>query len=73
MIPRNVCQAVEAPQARRGGVRALSREETHRLVEAAWAQQNPYGEVVILAVHTGLRLGSCWACRGETSIWSGGC
>jgi integrase len=57
IVHRNVCKAVEAPQARRAEMRTLSREDTRRLLEAAQAGGSVYGSAVILAVHTGLRLG----------------
>ena len=65
IVARNVCQAVEAPQARRTEIRALSPEETRRLLEAAEAKATAYGDAVILAVHTGLRLGELLGLRWE--------
>lgn len=65
IIPRNVCQAVEAPQARRAEMRTLSPEETRRLLEAAKAEDTAYGDVIVLAIHTGLRLGELLGVRWE--------
>jgi len=65
IVARNVCQAVEAPQARRTEIRALSPEETRRLLEVAEVKNTSYGDTVILAVHTGLRLGELLGLRWE--------
>jgi len=65
IIPRNVCQAVEAPQARRAEMRTLSLEETRGLLEAAKAEDTAHGDAVILALHTGLRLGELLGLRWD--------
>jgi integrase len=65
IIPRNVCQAVEAPQARRAEMRTLSPEETRRLLKAAEAEDTVYGDAIVLATHTGLRLGELLGVRWE--------
>jgi len=53
IIPRNVCQAVETPQARRSEIRAFSPEEARRLMEVAQAEDSAYGDAVILALYSG--------------------
>ncbi len=65
IIPRNVCQAVEAPKARWAEMRTLSREDTRRLLDAAHEEESAYGDAVIMAVHTGLRLGELLGLRWE--------
>jgi integrase len=65
IVARNVCQAVEAPQPRRAEIRALSPEEARRLLEVAGAADDTSGDAVILALHTGLRLGELLALHWE--------
>jgi integrase len=65
IMARNVCQAVEAPQPRRPEMRALPPEEVRRLLELAKAADNTYSDAVILALHTGLRLGELLALQWE--------
>jgi len=57
IVHRNVCQAVEAPQPRRAEMRVLTPEQARRLLEVAEADDSVYGHAVILALHSGLRLG----------------
>lgn len=65
IIPRNVCQAVEAPQARRAEMRTLSPEETRGLLEAAKAEDTAHADAIVLAIHTGLRLGELLGLRWD--------
>jgi len=65
IVARNVCQAVEAPQPRRPEMRALSPKEARRLLEIGEAADNTSGDAVILALHTGLRLGELLALHWE--------
>ena len=62
---RNVCEAVEAPQARGKEIRALTPEETRRLLEVGQEEDSVLGDAVILAVHSGLRLGEMLALQWE--------
>ncbi len=57
IVSRNVCEAVEAPQARGKEIRPPSPEETRRLLELAREEDSVLGDAVILAIHSGLRLG----------------
>jgi len=65
LTPRNVCDAVEAPKASRGDIRAIGPSEARELVEAALAEDSPYGDCAVLALHTGLRLGELLGLRWE--------
>jgi integrase len=56
-VHQNVCQMVKAPQVRRKEVRTLSPDETRVLVDAATADDSVYGDAIVLAIHTGMRLG----------------
>lgn len=65
LIPRNVCQSVEPPRARHRELRALSPEETRRLLEVAGAEDSVYGDAVTIGLHSGLRLGELLGMRWE--------
>lgn len=65
LIPRNVCQAVDAPSAGRPEIGALGPDGALRLLEEAEREDSAYGDAVILAVHTGLRLGELLGLRWE--------
>lgn len=65
LIPRNVCQSVEPPRARHRELRALSPEETRRLLEVAGAEDSIYGDAVIIGLHSGMRLGELLGLRWE--------
>lgn len=77
IISRNVCQAVDPPQARKAEIRALDPEETRRLLEVAEAEDSVHGDAVVLALHTGLRQGELpglrWQDvdlqRGRFTVW----
>lgn len=65
IIPRNVCQSAETPRAGRAEIQLLSPEEARRLLEVARAEDSSYGDAIILALHTGLRLGELLGLRWE--------
>jgi integrase len=55
MIPRNVAGVVKAPRPAPEEMRTLSKEETHRLLDAARGDR--VEALYVLAVHTGMRQG----------------
>jgi len=65
LVHQNVCQMVKAPQVRRKEVRTLSPDETRTLVDAATADDSVYGDAIVLAVHTGMRLGELLGLKWE--------
>jgi len=65
LAPRNVCDAVEAPKARRTDIKTIGPGEVRELIEAALAEDSPYGDCAVLALHTGLRLGELLGLRWE--------
>ena len=65
LLPRNVCQAVEAPQPSRRELRALSPDEANQLLSVARREETVFADAVIVAVHTGLRMGELLGLRWE--------
>lgn len=65
LVHQNVCQMVKAPQVRRKEVRTLSPDETRVLVDAATAADSVYGDAIILAIHTGMRMGELLGLKWE--------
>jgi len=63
IVARNVCESVESPHAPRVEMRALSPDEARQLLEVAQAEDGILGDAVIIAVHTGLRLGELLGLR----------
>jgi integrase len=61
MVPHNVCEAVKAPRPAYKEMRALSAEETRRLLEAARGDR--LEALYVLAVHTGMRQGELLALK----------
>ncbi len=57
LIPQNPCQLVKAPQVRRTEFATPAPDEARRLTSAAAADDSVYGDLVILALHTGMRMG----------------
>ena len=66
MIPRNVCEAVNAPRPTpKEEMRTLSAEEARRLLEAASSAGDRLEALYVLAVHTGMRQGELLALKWE--------
>jgi len=65
LVHQNVCQMVKAPQVRRKEVRTLSPDETRIVVDAATADDSVYGDAIVLAIHTGMRLGELLGLKWE--------
>jgi integrase len=63
MIPRNICEAVNAPRLAPEEMRTLCAEETQRLLEAAHG--NRLEALYVLAVHTGMRQGELLALKWQ--------
>lgn len=73
IVSRNVCDAVDSPHPRRTEMNALSPDDTRRLLEAAGAEYSVLGDGVIMAVHTGLRLGELLGLRWEDIDYERAC
>jgi integrase len=56
---------VEAPKAGRTEIKAIGVEEARCLLDAALTEGSAYGDCVVLALHTGLRLGELLGLRWE--------
>ena len=65
LLPRNVCQAVQAPQTHRRELRTLDSEDARQLATAAQAEDNVCGDAVVVALHSGLRMGELLALRWD--------
>ena len=65
LLPRNVCQAVQAPQTQRKELRTLDLEGAQRLAAEAEAEDNVCGDAVVVALHSGLRMGELLALRWD--------
>jgi integrase len=65
MLPRNVCDAVEAPRVRAREMRFLTPDEARRLLAASDPSQGSFEAVVAFALHTGLRQGELFGLRWE--------
>src|SRR5918997_1562191 len=63
LVPRNVADAVKPPRPAPKEIRALSAEETRRMLEAAVG--NRLEALYVLAVHTGMRQGELLALRWQ--------
>src|SRR5918997_430535 len=63
LVPRNVADAVKPPRPAPKEIRALSAEDTRRLLEAA--DEDRLEALYILAVHTGMRQGEMLALRWQ--------
>ena len=61
LIPRNVCDAVKAPQNHRPEVTPFSPTQVKALLEAVTSER--LGCLFVLAIHTGLRRGELLALR----------
>jgi integrase len=61
LIPRNVCDAVKAPQNHRPEVTPFDQEQVRALLTAATGER--LGCLFVLAIHTGLRRGELLALR----------
>ncbi len=65
LVARNPCQAVDPPHAARREMRSLTPDQTRHLLEAAAELNTSFGDAVIVAVHSGLRLGELLGLRWE--------
>lgn len=65
IISRNVCEAVDPPQAPRAEIEALRPEKARRLLEVAEAENSIWGDAVVLALQTGLRQGELLGLRWQ--------
>jgi integrase len=63
LIPRNVTEAVKAPQVRREEIRPLSAEQVKMLLETACGDR--LEALFVLAIHTGLRQGELLGLKWE--------
>jgi integrase len=63
MIPRNICEAVNAPRPAPEEMRTLCAEETQRLLEVAHGDR--LEALYVLAVHTGMRQGELLALKWQ--------
>jgi integrase len=61
MVPHNVCETVKAPRPAYKEMRALSAEESRRLLEAA--RSDRLEALYVLAVHIGMRQGELLALK----------
>jgi integrase len=57
LIPQNPCQLVRPPQVRRTELATLSPDEARRLTGVAATDDGVYGDLIVLALHTGMRMG----------------
>lgn len=70
LIPRNVCDAVKAPQNHRPEVAPFDPEQVRALLSAASGER--LGCLFVLAIHTGLRRGELLALRwGDVDLDTG--
>src|SRR3990172_623397 len=65
LISQNPCQLVRAPQVRPKELATLSRDEARSLVAAAEAADSIYADSIILALHTGMRMGELRGLKWE--------
>jgi integrase len=63
MIPRNVCEGVDAPQVRREEMRPLNAEQARGLLRSASGER--LEAFYVMAVHTGMRPGELLGLRWE--------
>ena len=49
------------PQAHKADIKPLTAEEAHRLIDVAEAEDTTYADVILMAIHTGLRMGELLA------------
>lgn len=72
LIPQNPCQLVRAPQVRRNELATLSPDAARRLTSTAAASNSVYGEAIIVALHTGMRMGELLGLKWEDIDVDGG-
>jgi integrase len=65
MIGYNPAQLIRAPQVRRQELATLSKQRTQQLIAKAEADDSTYGDAIIVAVHTGLRMGELLGLKWE--------
>jgi integrase len=65
LITQNPCQLVRAPQVRRKEFATLTPDETRSLIAISETADSVYGDAIILAVHTGMRMGELLGLKWE--------
>lgn len=65
LVGRNVADAVDAPRASTIEARKVSLEELGAILDSADRERAPYGLLVQIAVHTGVRLGEALGLRWD--------
>lgn len=63
LVQRNVTELVDPPRAPRHEQQALNPEQAQRLIQAA--QEDRLGTLVVVAIHTGMRLGELLGLRWQ--------
>ena len=69
LVQRNVTEQVRAPRRQRTEMTVLSEEQGNRLLAATRGDR--FEALYVLASPPVCVRGSCWACAGRMSIWSG--